>query len=572
MWLIRTRTGELEQFNGPNDVEGGYAILSHVWQRQEMSFQQLQALQSTTTGVPRDYASPKIRECCVLAESHGYEWLWIDTCCIDRTSSAELSEAINSMFAWYAQAQVCYAYLHDVPSQSIFPSSTSTRFSKWTPQFRDSRWFTRGWTLQELIAPRTVLFYSSDWQMIGTKASMAALLEEITGVDADVLVHRRPVGDVSVARRMWWASGRTTTRVEDEAYSLMGLFGVHMPTVYGEGRRAFRRLQEEILTQTSDQTVFAWGHVVPFGTRLFRERLVFSNYHEESHIFAPSPAAFCNSANFVPIPLHLAASQALKVLGIRASDKVLMSPEEQQSLTAQYLPDFSVTTQGIRSHLFVVSGYKESLTLAIAVLACQEVSSPPFSPHFVPSPIAPLGLLLRRRLHTLEPEYTRFFTGTTIAGEAKWARMRYRLAPVSHATYILADAHPGSLVARWQNVYISHRASSRSPWAMTAYVGSRTGTKTSPGAEEDEVDLGTTARDQEPRTTAFKFVFPRWLHAEFEKHGFALLQRRGLRDAVDSSGKGGSDLPSATWESLPVAPQRISPIRPDPKTRFRDFV
>ncbi len=315
MWLLRNSNGELRKFSSPCDVpEGGYAILSHVWQEREMSFHELHDLRATQPGAPhtataRSRASPKIRECCLLAESHGYKWLWIDTCCIDKSSSAELEEAVNWMFAWYSHAQLCYAYLHDVPAGE----DDLTRHSS---PFRHSRWFTRGWTLQELIAPRSLVFFSRDWEMLETKASLAPLLEQISGVDADVLTFRRPVADVSVARRMWWASNRETTRIEDQAYSLMGLFDVHMPTIYGEGTRAFRRLQEEILKRTSDQTLFAWGNTLPMHATPFRERLSYSNYHEDSHLFAPSPASFRSSAHMVPLPLFDAFKHAVKLLGI----------------------------------------------------------------------------------------------------------------------------------------------------------------------------------------------------------------------------------------------------------------
>ncbi|OJT06470.1 Vegetative incompatibility protein HET-E-1 [Trametes pubescens] len=312
MWLLRTSTAELQHFNGPHDVKSGYAILSHVWQEHEQSFQELQALrkQLASTGqvdLLRSRVSDKIRECCVLAESHGYEWLWIDTCCIDRSSSAELSEAINSMYEWYAHAQVCYAYLHDVPHIRDVRARDLV--------MRRSKWFTRGWTLQELIAPRSLLFFAQDWTMIGTKAGLATLLEDITGVDADVLTFRRELGDVSVARRMWWASARKTTRIEDEAYCLMGIFGVHMATIYGEGRRSFQRLQEEILGRTSDQSLFAWGNVLPIRIAPFREQMSYSNYHQDSHIFAPYPAAFANSGNIIPVPVKVAVENAVKALG-----------------------------------------------------------------------------------------------------------------------------------------------------------------------------------------------------------------------------------------------------------------
>ena len=327
MWLLRTSTGELKHFNSPLDVKGGYAILSHVWRGEEMSFQELRALASSPATSPEDTprarASTKIRECCKLAESHGYEWLWIDTCCIDRSSSAELSEAVNSMFSWYSHAHVCYAYLFDVPGWGSLARRNSP--------FRLSKWFTRGWTLQELIAPRSLVFLSKDWKVLGTKASLAALLEQITGVDAEVLTFRRSVSAVSVARRMWWASSRRTTRLEDEAYSLMGLFGVHMPTVYGEGTRAFRRLQEEILKRTSDQTLFAWGNVLPIQSMPFKERISYDNYHDDSHLFAPSPASFRNSGTMRPINFPTAVKHVIRTLGIPpgrldASDRVCSRP------------------------------------------------------------------------------------------------------------------------------------------------------------------------------------------------------------------------------------------------------
>lgn len=114
MWLLSTSRAELTYFAEPSQVQ--FAILSHVWRDDEQSFQDIQRLhtQHASEGNPRDYASEKIRRCCLYAEQHGYEWVWVDTCCIDKSSSAELSEAINCMFAWYAGASVCYALLDDV--------------------------------------------------------------------------------------------------------------------------------------------------------------------------------------------------------------------------------------------------------------------------------------------------------------------------------------------------------------------------------------------------------------------------------------------------------------------------
>ncbi|TBU26281.1 HET-domain-containing protein [Dichomitus squalens] len=194
--------------------------------------------------------SPKIREACRVAREAGYDYLWIDSCCIDKTSSSELSEAINSMYLWYGIAKECYAYLADVPPGED-PRSADSRF-------RLSRWFTRGWTLQELISPHRLQFLSKDWEVIGTKATLVDLVEEITTVPREALLHLESLDDFSVAQRLSWAAARETTRVEDRAYSLLGIFDINIPTLYGEGERAFRRLQEEIVRRVPDQSLFAW--------------------------------------------------------------------------------------------------------------------------------------------------------------------------------------------------------------------------------------------------------------------------------------------------------------------------
>ncbi|PIL28868.1 hypothetical protein GSI_08914 [Ganoderma sinense ZZ0214-1] len=227
--------------------------------------------------------SEKVRQACAVARAHGHRLLWVDACCIDRTSSAELSEAMNAMFRWYRDASVCYAFLPDVPpsgAQSaedgggedgededegsaerghVGEDDDSQDPRDENSAFRHSRWFRRGWTLQELIAPRVVVFLSLDWRFLGTKASLAKVVQAVTGIDRRVLLHRMRLDEVSVAQRMAWAASRKTTRIEDEAYSLLGIFDVHMPTLYGEGRRAFIRLQEEIVKRIPDQSLFTWG-------------------------------------------------------------------------------------------------------------------------------------------------------------------------------------------------------------------------------------------------------------------------------------------------------------------------
>ena len=297
MWLLSTDRAELHHFVSPDQVLGGYAILSHVWDHQEQTFQEVQALSAQCTilgGNPRDLVSPKVRACCILAENHGHKWIWADMCCINRESSAEISEAINSMYLYYSLSSVCYAYLRDVPggyySELFFQMSNSP--------FRSSIWHQRGWTLQELIAPKIVLFLSQDWKLLGTKAELADLLHDITRVPVDVLRMQQDPNTISVARRMSWAAGRKTTRIEDEAYSLLGLFGVSMTTCYGEGRDAFRRLQEEIMKRNVDTSLFAWG------TGRFEQPLGASSspllarcrVHDNDlcYLLAPSPSSFAD--------------------------------------------------------------------------------------------------------------------------------------------------------------------------------------------------------------------------------------------------------------------------------------
>ncbi|TFK79656.1 HET-domain-containing protein, partial [Polyporus arcularius HHB13444] len=254
MWLLSTDRAELHFFASPEELSYSYAGLSHVWDQEEQSFQDVRRIQERCAkdGTnPRDFVSEKIRRCCELAESHGYKWVWIDMCCIDKTSSAELSEAINSMFGYYALAGICYAYLQDVSTEPL------SFYQEWY-EFLRARWFQRGWTLQELIAPRFVLFLSRSWEVLGSKADFADHLARETRIPETVLRLQVSHTEFSVAQRMSWFGQRETTRLEDEAYCLLGLFGIHMPPLYGEGRNAFRRLQEEILKQTTDTTLFAW--------------------------------------------------------------------------------------------------------------------------------------------------------------------------------------------------------------------------------------------------------------------------------------------------------------------------
>jgi hypothetical protein len=307
MWLLSTDRAELHYFSSPEAVANsdGYAILSHVWDSEEQSFQDIQALTVSpgTSSSPRDRAKPKIRECCKLAEKHGHKWIWIDTCCIDKTSSAELSEAINSMFRYYALSDVCYAFLGDVGSDDVS--------QEWGEAlaFRNSRWHSRGWTLQELIAPSFLLFVSLEWEPLGTKADLASLLSRITNVPELVLTQEQDFTEICIAQRMSWAANRQTSRVEDRAYSLFGIFGITLPTLYGEGNQAFQRLQEEILRCYTDTSLFVWQHSVLPGDELARFGSPGHQHVTESYLFAPSPSDFLFSSRTELAPCRVSAEQ-----------------------------------------------------------------------------------------------------------------------------------------------------------------------------------------------------------------------------------------------------------------------
>lgn len=252
MRLVNTRTLRLEQFFKAAKTPP-YAILSHTWGDDEVSLQHFQ--RKTSRSSRKGFS--KIQSACQEAHRQGLDYLWVDTCCIDKTSSAELSEAINSMFKWYQRSQICYAFLEDVEQPSVNSSDIRGKCNASETEFTASRWFTRGWTLQELIAPKEVVFYNKYWVSIGEKSTSSELIKKITGIDTFIL-EGGPLPEVSVGRRMSWAVDRQTTREEDIAYSLMGLFDINMPLIYGEGPKAFIRLQEEILRQSDDHTLFAW--------------------------------------------------------------------------------------------------------------------------------------------------------------------------------------------------------------------------------------------------------------------------------------------------------------------------
>ncbi|KAK1622145.1 hypothetical protein BDP81DRAFT_508384 [Colletotrichum phormii] len=240
------RKQELER----EGISTSYAILSHKWEKDEdeVTFEDMGSAEIRSKKV---LGWSKILKTCDEALERGIRYALIDTCCIDKRNLTELTESINSMFKWHAEAEICFAYLSDVnPGGDL----------------AESAWFTRAWTLQELIAPGKMKFYDKSWNMIDSRINLAREIHVRTTINNEVLRHSSStqqsiqslLAGIPVGRRMSWAAGREAKKVEDRAYSLLGIFGVSMPLLYGEGDQAFIRLQEEIIKATNDMSLFAW--------------------------------------------------------------------------------------------------------------------------------------------------------------------------------------------------------------------------------------------------------------------------------------------------------------------------
>jgi hypothetical protein len=286
MRLLNAQTFEFEEFMNLKALT--YAIVSHRWTDREVT---LRDFPSYLSGSQEGHGWTKIQHACQITRSDNFQWVWVDTCCINKDSSAELTEAINSMFQWYQRARTCYVFLQDVrdvndpdnQSSSAVIRAFSERTAFYEDQFKKSDWFRRGWTLQELLAPRELKFFNSKFQCIGSRAELSGLIAEASGIDR--LYVEQPLSsnvlqDLSIAERMRWASSRETTKEEDMAYCLLGIFDVNMPLLYGEGKKAFIRLQLELIKKTDDESVFAWEQ--------------HPSFHPSDGLLASSPAAFHN--------------------------------------------------------------------------------------------------------------------------------------------------------------------------------------------------------------------------------------------------------------------------------------
>ncbi|KAI0201667.1 HET-domain-containing protein [Astrocystis sublimbata] len=273
MRLLNTETYEVKSNNSGVHNEQ-YGILSHRWLGdEEITYQQLPNYTAELRSGERPLKLPQ-----------GLRWLWMDTCCIDKTDARDYAEAINAMYSWYRDAALCITYVSDVGIRKDHRSRDPEVFRRADGKF--SEWFSRGWTLQELLAPWSLEFYDMDWNYMGTKRELATALATITGIDSGYHTGEKHINEACIAVKMSWMSHRETTYPEDMAYSMIGIFNIAMPVVYGEGGpRAFRRLQEILLSShIMDESLFAWtmpdanaGRKCEAPIRRMQENLVRSN-------------------------------------------------------------------------------------------------------------------------------------------------------------------------------------------------------------------------------------------------------------------------------------------------------
>lgn len=242
--LHRSADGRIQLTLFPDDHLPPYAILSHTWNgEREVTYQKL------TTGVGHEKKGyDKIDFCIAQAAADQIEYSWVDTCCIDKSTNDEISTAINSMFRWYQGAAKCYVFMSDVKVPDGVDDPPAFKVT-WMNAFRRSRWFTRGWTLQELLAPASVEFFSREGKWLGNKLSLEREIHEITQIPIEAL-RQAHFSEFSIEERLRWTAGRSTTKPEDKAYSLLGIFNIFLPLIYGEGEKhAFRRIYEEVRRQ-----------------------------------------------------------------------------------------------------------------------------------------------------------------------------------------------------------------------------------------------------------------------------------------------------------------------------------
>ena len=371
MWLINTATFELESFMRRPPP---YAILSHRWgsEKDEVSFKEWQEDHAKIRDRPGYIKILKARD---QARLEGYSYLWVDTNCIDKSSSAELSEAINSMFRYYAQSVVCYAFLEDVddlPNMS-HPATDNDLVGLAGTTFAHSAWFTRGWTLQELLAPERLIFFSASWKRIGTKQELVPVLQAVTGIRKDYLMSPKKVKKASIARRLSWVSNRITTRLEDIAYCMLGILDVNMPLLYGEEHRAFQRLQEEVMKHSSDHSIFAWNWLPESGPHKTQKR---ADYLREIGWAYGGPVSFeMNTSILAADPVLFYASEDLVDHQEFTSGTQLTDVEKRRLAWMRGKP-YGITNMGLSialpCHLDAGEAQDGSMTGCIALITPQD--------------------------------------------------------------------------------------------------------------------------------------------------------------------------------------------------------
>ncbi|KAI6103571.1 hypothetical protein F5141DRAFT_1293411 [Pisolithus sp. B1] len=312
-----------------------YCILSHRWTGNEVTYEEMRKLTKVDSRdeIRSRAGYQKVLRSCEQAKRDDFKLLWVDTCCIDLLNGPETSDAINSMFQWYQKSKRCYAYLHDI---SVFPArrdETFARFNGWP------EWFSRGWTLQELVAPRDLQFFNKDWVGIGDKQSLAPKLAEITKVPLCILRDGLSSYRPSVAQVISWAADRNTTRAEDRAYSLLGLLGVSMPTLYGEEKGAFLRLQLEIMRTSNDQSIFAWKDSTTCDARW------------SSGVLADDPSCFRDCHDVIKMEPKEFCKGLLLLWESDAKEPAMASQEDDG------IPAFTVTSGAIRIRLPLLPYY-----------------------------------------------------------------------------------------------------------------------------------------------------------------------------------------------------------------------
>ena len=260
--LNQTSDGGFVLTNFRDDKVPIYAILSQTWGQEgsEVTFKDV------TEGTGKDKEGyQKLLFCGKQAKLDGFQYFWIDTCCINKLDINEFTKAINSMFRWYQNAGRCYVYLSDVSVPSIHTATQNDL--EWESAFRNSRWFTRGWTLQELIAPKIVDFYSRNEILLGDKVKLEQQITEITGIAKKAL--QGHLTDFTIDERFLWAEKRQTAEPEDKAYCLLGIFQISLPLIYGEGQaNAMKRLRREI-ELSIDNDSHLEGNVSPLSIDYF---------------------------------------------------------------------------------------------------------------------------------------------------------------------------------------------------------------------------------------------------------------------------------------------------------------